>query len=84
MVSPSVVILQTRGRWLQIHNSVSHALVANSSYTKTFVYFADDANDAVGRLSQRTASAPAKEIIIYHIKMAIKKRGMKTVKKIPT
>lgn len=70
----SVIIINTKSRRLQIHDSISHAVVAVSRHTVSCVYYTDDADDATGRFARRAMDAPTKTVVDYNLKTAIQHR----------
>uniref|UniRef100_A0A2A4JSE8 (+)RNA virus helicase C-terminal domain-containing protein n=1 Tax=Heliothis virescens TaxID=7102 RepID=A0A2A4JSE8_HELVI len=70
----SVIIINTKSRRLQIHDSVSHAVVAVSRHTVSCVYYTDDADDATGRFIKRAMDAPTKTVVEYNLKTAMQHR----------
>ncbi|PZC76862.1 hypothetical protein B5X24_HaOG204044 [Helicoverpa armigera] len=70
----NVVIINTKSRKLQIHDSVSHAVVAVSRHTASCVYYTDDADDATGRFIKRAMDAPIKTVVEYNLKTAMQHR----------
>ncbi|KAF9409042.1 hypothetical protein HW555_011466 [Spodoptera exigua] len=74
LTSDNVLVINTKTRRLQIHESVSHAVVAVSRHRVSCVYYTDDANDAAGRLIKRAMEANTKMVVDYNLKMAMKHR----------
>lgn len=70
----SVIIINTKSRRLQIHDSISHAVVAVSRHTVSCVYYTDDADDATGRFAKRAMDAPTKTVVEYNLKTAMRHR----------
>lgn len=75
----SVIAIRTRSR-TQLHDSVSHAVVAISRHTGSFIYYADDHEDAISRFVRRAVEATPKAILDYNISMAIKDRNAAVMK----
>ncbi|KAF9406252.1 hypothetical protein HW555_013311, partial [Spodoptera exigua] len=74
LTSDCVLVINTKTRRLQIHESVSHAVVAVSRHRVSCVYYTDDADDAAGRLIKRAMEANTKMVVDYNLKMAMKHR----------
>lgn len=70
----SVIIINTKSRRLQVHDSVSHAVVAASRHTNSCVYYSDDAEDAIGRFVKKAMDAPTKTVVDYNLKTAMQHR----------
>lgn len=71
----SVIAIKTKPK-MKLHESVSHAVVAISRHTGTFVYYADDIeDDAISRFVRRASAASPKTIKEYNLQMAIKDRN---------
>lgn len=70
----SVIIINTKSRRLQIHESISHAVVAVSRHTVSCVYYSDDADDATGRFARKAMDAPTKMVVEYNLKTAMQHR----------
>ena len=75
----SVIIINTKSRRLQIHDSISHAVVAVSRHTVSCVYYTDDADDAIGRFAKRAMDAPTKTVVDYNLKTAMQHRDAPVV-----
>lgn len=71
----SVIVIKTKGK-MRLHGSVPHAVVAVSRHTGTFVYYADDEEDAISRFVRRAKAASPKAIREYNMQMAIKDRNV--------
>ncbi|KAF9422270.1 hypothetical protein HW555_002079 [Spodoptera exigua] len=74
LTSDNVLVINTKTRRLQIHESVSHAVVAVSRHRVSCVYCTDDADDAAGGLIKRAMEANTKMVVNYNLKMAMKHR----------
>ncbi|XP_050563633.1 uncharacterized protein LOC126913011 [Spodoptera frugiperda] len=75
----SVIIINTKSRRLQVHNSVSHAVVAVSRHTNSCVYYSDDAEDAIGRFAKKAMDAPTKTVVDYNLKTAMQHRDASVI-----
>ncbi|KAF9416571.1 hypothetical protein HW555_006146 [Spodoptera exigua] len=62
LTSDYVLVINTKTRRLQIHESVSHAVVAVSRHRVSCVYYTDDADDAAGRLIKKAMEANTKMV----------------------
>lgn len=80
----SVIIINTKSRRLQVHDSISHAVVALSRHTVSCVYYTDDADDATGRLVKRAMDAPTKMVVEYNLKTAMQHRDAVVVEALLT
>lgn len=75
----SVIIINTKSRRLQIHDSVSHAVVVASRHTNSCVYYSDDAEDAIGRFAKKAMDAPTKTVVDYNLKTAMQHRDASVI-----
>ncbi|XP_052741604.1 uncharacterized protein LOC128198763 [Bicyclus anynana] len=73
-----VIIVRTTSKKIELHDSVSHAVVAVSRHTSSCTYYTDDKSDAIAYFISKAMSATTAEIREHNIKMAIK-NGDETV-----
>ena len=75
LTSATVIVVNTKSIRLQLHDSVSHAVVAISRHTDTCTYYSEGKDDAVKMLIRNATGATTKHIVEYHLKMALKDRN---------
>lgn len=71
----NVVIINTRTKRLQVHDSVPHAVVATSRHTGSCVYYSDDHDDATSKIIRKAMGAPTKTVLEYNLKTAMQHRN---------
>ena len=71
----TVIIVNTKSTELQLHDSVSHAIVAITRHTDRCSYYTSGGDDAIKRLIRKATEATTEGIAEYNLKMAIKDRN---------